>query len=130
MKPFAKTLLHSSCAAARGGPKMRRPARGSDRRRRDRAAARADDREIDRLARGEREQRVGIAGIDAAQPATRRCRHCRRAESERSRGRARGATRARVRGRRRRNQDTHHGRLTVFDTYVELNGFDRNRGHL
>src|SRR3954447_12636805 len=26
MKPFANTLLHSSCAARRGGPKTRRPA--------------------------------------------------------------------------------------------------------
>ena len=61
MKPFANTLLHSSCAAARGGPKHAPPggAEAID----DAAIERqlgSDDGEIDRGALGEREQRLGI----------------------------------------------------------------------
>ena len=67
MNPFANTLLHSSCAAARGGPKMRRPARAkrSTTPRSSGSSGPTTVRSI-ALALGEREQRVGIAGIDVA----------------------------------------------------------------
>ena len=78
MNSFANTLLHSSCAAARVGPKMRRPRR---RKQIDDAAIErqlgTDDREIDAFAFGERtrarrdraESTATMRAIDARCPA-------------------------------------------------------------
>ena len=65
MKAFAKTLLHSSCAAARDGPKISRP-RGREEI--DDAAIErqlgTDDGEVDALALGKREHGFDIGGVD------------------------------------------------------------------